>query len=56
MLACFFVSYYEINLADATLNLANTQINLGSVAASGANTIYGFSASANVENTQTTDT
>ncbi|WLP95811.1 hemagglutinin repeat-containing protein [Psychrobacter sp. M13] len=47
---------YEINLAAATLNLANAQINLGSVAAGAANTAgtLGFSASANVENTQTT--
>ena len=49
---------YEINLAAATLNLANAQINLGSVAAGAANTAgtLGFSASANVENTQTKTT
>lgn len=49
---------YEINLAAATLNLANAQINLGSVAAGAANTAgtLGFSATANAENTRTTTT
>ena len=52
------VKDYEINLAAATLNLANAQINLGSTAAAAANTTVtgGFSATANAEHTQTTST
>lgn len=52
------VKDYEINLAAATLNLANAQINLGSTVQGAANTAgtLGFSATANAENTQTTST
>ena len=49
---------YEINLAAATLNLANAQINLGSVAAGGiaSSTAGGFSAAAKAEHSRTSST